>query len=249
VTLQEPKPLYKIVEDHVTARIRSGEWKPRQRIPSEKALGESVRVSRITVTRALNRLVDSGLLIRIPGVGTFVAEPRAHFGLVTIDNISDEIRSRGHVHSSRVKVLKEIVPPTDIVGLMELSPNQEVYHSVIVHSDNSVPVQIEERYVLPDIAPDYIKLPYGMLTTFEYLRGIAEVTEVEQTVRSIRPTPQICEDLKIPPDEACLFMRRRTWCGDSVTTISLLTHPGSRFEISGRFDIHLIPTGWPPRPR
>lgn len=247
MTLQEPKPLYKIVEDHVTARIRSGEWKPRQRIPAEKALGESVGVSRITVTRALNRLVESGLLVRIPGVGTFVAEPRAHFGLVTIENIAEEIRSRGHVHSSRVEALDEVIPPADIVGLMELPPQRPIYHSLIIHSDNSVPVQIEERYVLPEVAPDYIKLPYGTLTTFEYLRGIAEVTEVEQTVRSIRPTPDICEDLKIRLEEPCLFMRRRTWWGKRVTTVSLLTHPGSRFEVSGRFEVHLIPTGWPGR--
>ena len=69
-------PRYSRVKRMITDRIDSGEWQPRHRIPSESELVRDLGVSRMTINRALRELTLDGRLIRVQGVGTFVATPK-----------------------------------------------------------------------------------------------------------------------------------------------------------------------------
>ena len=68
-------PIYQLIKDAVVDKIRAGEWLPGTRVPSENALAAELGVSRMTAHRALRELTQHGLLTRVHGVGTFVAEP------------------------------------------------------------------------------------------------------------------------------------------------------------------------------
>ena len=67
------QPLYQQVKNHIIERIESGEWPPERRTPSENELVEALSVSRMTANRALRELTAEGYLVRVQGVGTFVA--------------------------------------------------------------------------------------------------------------------------------------------------------------------------------
>ena len=56
----------------------------------------------MTVNRALRELTEEGVLKRIAGVGTFVAEMKPQSNLLMIAHIRDEIRARGHEYRCRV---------------------------------------------------------------------------------------------------------------------------------------------------
>jgi len=66
-------PLYMQVRDYVYDQINRGNWKPNDRLPSEKELSEQFNVSRITVKKALSELTDMGMVYRIQGRGSFVS--------------------------------------------------------------------------------------------------------------------------------------------------------------------------------
>lgn len=68
------QPLYHTVKDVVRAAIDSGKFAPGHRLPSTKALSQQMSVSLVTVHRALQELVASGVLRRGQGRGTFVHE-------------------------------------------------------------------------------------------------------------------------------------------------------------------------------
>ena len=70
-------PLYRRVFDALSGRIRSGEMKPGDRLPSEAETARQFGVSRITSKRALQMLAAEGLIRRIPGRGSFVIEGKA----------------------------------------------------------------------------------------------------------------------------------------------------------------------------
>ncbi len=89
-----PAPLYVKIKQHITGLIESGDLKPNDRIPSETDLAAEFNVARMTVHRAIKELKDSGVVMRIAGVGTFVAETQSRGQLIAINNIADEIRSR-----------------------------------------------------------------------------------------------------------------------------------------------------------
>ncbi|MCX5661626.1 MAG: GntR family transcriptional regulator [Planctomycetota bacterium] len=72
--VQGSTPRYQQISQSLTRLIESGAYLPGQVIPSEQALCEQFSVSRITVRQALASLVQAGLLVKRPGVGTFVRE-------------------------------------------------------------------------------------------------------------------------------------------------------------------------------
>ena len=67
-------PAYEQDKVFIRAHIRAGSWKPRHPVPSEAALMAQFGISRMTVNRALRELAAEGLVTRIQGSGTRVAE-------------------------------------------------------------------------------------------------------------------------------------------------------------------------------
>ena len=103
-------PLYEKVKDYVLDNIGTGKWGREDRLPSENDLVTALGVSRMTVHRALRELTSQGHLLRIQGVGIFVAPPRPQSALIEINNIASEITQRGGRHAARVILLEKIAP-------------------------------------------------------------------------------------------------------------------------------------------
>ena len=150
----------------ITERIDSGEWQPRHRIPSESELVRDLGVSRMTINRALRELTMDGRLIRVQGVGTFVAEPKPISALFEVRNIADEIASRGHHHSAQVLTLRKEKANADIAQSLGMRNGDVVFHSVLVHAEDDMPVQIEDRFVVPASAPDYLAQDFATQTPY-----------------------------------------------------------------------------------
>ena len=227
-------PLYQAVKDHVLAGIHGGTWAPGTRVPSEQELVAALGISRMTANRALRELAAEGYLTRTQGRGSFVAEPKPQSELLELRNIADEIRARGHVHTCDVLVHERCKADARIARLLDLAPGSAVFHSLCVHSENGVPVQLEDRHVNPRLAPDYLKADLAQTTATEILVAAIHADEIEHTVEAILPDAATRRLLELGRGEPCLSLRRRTWSGTGVVTVALLTYPGSRYRLTGR---------------
>lgn len=69
-------PKYAQLRDTLLAAIEQGYWKPGAKLPAEQALVRSTPFSLGTVQRALRALADEGIVVRLQGSGTYVAEGR-----------------------------------------------------------------------------------------------------------------------------------------------------------------------------
>ncbi|ODN72400.1 HTH-type transcriptional regulator FrlR [Methylobrevis pamukkalensis] len=99
---REPgEPLYQGLKREIRDRIARGDWAAGTRVPSENELVAEFGVSRMTANRALRELAAEGLVVRVKGAGSFVADAKGHSALVEVRNIADEIRARGHDHRAR----------------------------------------------------------------------------------------------------------------------------------------------------
>ncbi|MDX3926074.1 MAG: histidine utilization repressor [Shinella sp.] len=226
-------PLYAVVKQYVRQRIDSGDWPPRHRIPSENEIVADLGVSRMTANRALRELAAEGDIVRVQGVGSFVAVKKGSSGLLDVRNIADEITERGHVHTARTVLLQEESASPELADALDLVMGEKVFHSIMVHCENDVPIQLEDRFVNPSIAPDYLSQDFTRTTPNAYLTSIAPITRTEQFVEAVTPQAWECKLLSIARSEPCLMIRRRTWSEATNVTAVRLLYPGSRYRLEG----------------
>ncbi|MGO7299941.1 histidine utilization repressor [Rhizobium leguminosarum] len=227
-------PLYAGVKQVILDRIQSGEWPPKYRVPSENELVVELGVSKMTANRALRELANEGELVRIQGVGSFVAERKGYSALFEVRNIAEEIAERGHVHEASVVVLARETASPEVADALELPIGAAVFHSLIVHSENGVPVQIEDRFVHPEAAPEYLSQDFSTLTPNAYLTAAAPLSGSEHVVEAAMPQAWECKLLTIMKTEPCLTIRRRTWSAKQVVSTARLVYPGHRYRLEAR---------------
>ena len=229
------QPLYARVKDHILAQIRSGALAAGHRVPSENELVSQFNISRMTANRALRDLTSEGFLARVPGVGTFVKEATPRTSLLELRNIADEIAARGHRYSSRIEDLREVQATPNLIEDFEFKSPTPLFHISIVHEENDMPVQFEDRYVNPFCAPQFMKQDFAHLTPTAYLLSLLPADELEHNVEAILPDANQQRRLKISSSEPCLSLHRRTWSGGHVVTSATLIYPASRYALYSRY--------------
>jgi len=236
---ESASPLYEKVKDYVLGNIGSGRWDRSQRLPSENDLVTTLGVSRMTVHRALRELTSEGHLLRIQGVGTFVASPKPQSTLIEVNNIASEIAARGHRHRPEMLLLETVQPTPELIAAFEFRKRRRVFHSLVVHYEDDRPVQLEERFVNPALVPGYLDQDFGMTTTYDYLQQSTPLTEVEHIISAIAADADTARHLDIEIGEPCLLLHRRTWSGAAIATVNRITYAGRRSSLGSRY----VPNG------
>ncbi|HWT41211.1 MAG TPA: histidine utilization repressor [Sphingopyxis sp.] len=230
-------PRYAAIKQSIADAARGGQLKPGDRVPSESELVDQFGVSRMTANRALRELQASGIIVRRAGVGSFIAEPRPIGQMIEIRNIADEIRGRGHEYRARVVRNSEERATAETAPLLGVPVGTRLFHSLIIHHEAEFPIQLEERFVLASVAPDYGRIDFTQMTPNEYLTRIAPLERVEHRVSAVMPDARTHAMLGLADSEPVLRMTRRTWSRGRLVSHAWLTHPGTRFELSAAFSV------------
>ena len=202
---------YEKIKDHILTGLEEGKWKAGDKIPSESELVKELGSSRMTVNRAVRELAASGLLIRVPGAGTFVATDRKAAQLLEVKNISDQIRENDQIYSAKVLKLESVKPSDEMLEEFEDPKIKTLYHSII------------------------LKVDFTKTTPTERLMEVAPLAEVEHIIEAVMPTKREYKILDMNDGTPCLLLTRRTWSGGHVATYVRLRYPADRFRFGTRF--------------
>lgn len=228
-------PIYQQIKDAITDKIKRGDWQPGQLIPSENQLAEALGASRMTINRPLRELAAEGLLRRVHGLGTFVAEPARHASLIELRSIAEEIKSQGKSHRAEVLSLNKVKAKNVLAERMGVQPGATLFHVVVVHYQDDVPIQLESRYVNPAVVPDFMQVDFSTTTPADYLIGQIRPDELEHVVQAIMPDQFMARHLAIAATEPCLRLQRRTWKDATIVTSAELVYPSSRYDLGSRY--------------
>ncbi|MCG9721450.1 histidine utilization repressor [Shewanella sp. Isolate7] len=226
-------PKFAEIKQFILTKVESGQWQQHSRVPSENQLAELFGCSRMTARRALTELTESGVLERSQGLGTFVAGLKSQSSMMAIRNIADEIKDRGHGYSVNQLELTRVRATAPIAISLGLEEGSEVFYSVLVHCEQGTPLQLEERFVNPQLVPDYLDQDFSLQTPHEYLSFVAPLTEARHTIEAVVADETQRARLQIESSEPCLQILRRTWSRQGVVSFARLLHPGSRFRLGG----------------
>lgn len=228
---------YEQVKAWVRARIAQGDWRPGDPVPSEAALQQQFGLSRMTVNRALRELVVEGLVVRTQGSGTVVAQLHRISSTLALRDIHDEILERGHRHSARVLKLATVPASPALAELFRLEAGAALFHSVLLHLEDGVPIQHEDRHVNPAVAPAYLQMDFAARTPTHYLLEHAPLTEASYSIEAVLPDAAQARALGIRRAAPCLRMTRRTLSGTQVASLAHLLYPGALHNFGGKFQL------------
>lgn len=230
---QRSSPAFQRIKEYVLGRIRSGEWKEGDHIPTENDLTKTFGVSRMTVNRALRELAAEQVVVRIQGSGTFVAQEKFQATLVEIKNIADEIKARGHSHRSELHLLERARAKEQQAKDFQVKSGAVLFHSLIVHLEDELPIQVEDRWVNGEVAPEYMAQDFTKTTPNEYLMKTAPLQGVQYRIEAVMSSPEVASMLRISVHEPCLVLRRKTFSLGKVASIAVMCHPGKKYQFSG----------------
>jgi GntR family transcriptional regulator, histidine utilization repressor len=226
---------YSRVKQYLIGELSQGRWLPGALMPSEAELVAQFGVSRMTVNRALRELQSEGMIDRVQGVGTFAAALHRVSSTLNIRDLHEEIEARGHRHHAEVALVREEQAGAALAAQLGLDEGAPVFHSMLVHFDNGVALQCEDRYVNPAHAPDYLSVDFTRTTPTLHLLQVAPLWQAQYTIEAGTPTEQEARLLGIKLHEPCLVVVRRTVSRGVPVTIARLVHPGSRYQLQGEF--------------
>ena len=147
-------PLYVQLEQILSSKITGGEWLPNQRIPSENELNRMYGLSRMTVRGVLTKLVNDGLLLRVPGKGTYVAPAKISAVSPAYRGIREQLEALGYSTTTRLVSFEREAATSVVRERLGLARGDEVFVIVRVRSVEGEPISLHRSHVPAALAPD-----------------------------------------------------------------------------------------------
>ncbi|GGF31275.1 GntR family transcriptional regulator [Subtercola lobariae] len=202
-----PIPLYFQVSSRLESAIRTGVIAPGARLENEIAIGQRLGLSRPTVRRAIQELVDKGLLVRRRGIGTQVVQ-----GTVTrqveLTSLYEDLQSAHHEPGTHV-IEHDIRPATDVVATsLGVTPGSDVVYMRRTRSTDGVTVAMLENYLPPEFS-DITTAQLEERGLYQILRGRGVTIRIaQQKIGARRAHKEETELLEIDKGGPVLTMER-----------------------------------------
>lgn len=218
-------PLYLQLAQVLAKAIHDGRYQADEALPSERLLAEELNISRVTARKAIERLVEQGLILRKRGSGNYIA-PRLEQPLTRLSGFSEELHQRGFVPGSRwlQRSFSKAAPDEQLS--LELHSGERVARLERQRLADGV-VMAYEVSVLPESAlpdPEHVN---ASLYTHLAQRGVAPVRAL-QHIRAINADAKLAGLLEVPVGAAVLFITRVGYLADGKAVE--LTHSYCRSD-------------------
>jgi DNA-binding GntR family transcriptional regulator len=205
-----PVPLYVQIATRIESAILDGRLPPGSRLENEVALGERLGMSRPTVRRAIQELVDKGLLVRRRGIGTQVVHGQVT-RKVELTSLYEDLASENRAPTTRVLVHEVIRADARLAEHLSVAVDSPVLHLKRVRSAEGVPLAILENY-LPEEFADVTEAALGEHGLYQVLQGRGvSIRVARQNIGARRASTSECALLQIDKHDPVLTMDRTAY--------------------------------------
>jgi GntR family transcriptional regulator len=204
-------PIYLRLQDELSGRIASQEWRAGEAIPSESELSGRYRVSVGTLRKALDLLVAEGQLERIQGKGTFVRRPRFDSSLFRFFRFQNQAGVR-RIPKGRVLGVEVISPPQAVASRLNLAAGAQAIHLDRLRLMDAVPLLVESIWLPQDRFAALAELrpeQFGDLLYPLYEERCGQtVASAEETLTAEAVSPDHAHLLGIQPGAPVMVIER-----------------------------------------
>lgn len=198
---KSPIPAYFQLKNIILGKIKDGEFPEGSLITSERDLGDSLGISRMTVRQALNQLVTEGVLYREKGKGTFVSKKKIEQR--NIMSFSDTVRNRGLTPSTIVLHFEKITDRLDIKNILNINENEKLYNFKRLRLADDIPIAIEEVFIPERYCPgleayDLSSSLYRLLNE-KYSLSISYIDNVIEAAKPVKEEKKLLKLAETTP--------------------------------------------------
>lgn len=205
-----PIPLYFQIAQRIEKAILSGDLPAGSRLENEVSLGERLGLSRPTIRRAIQELVDKGLLVRRRGIGTQVVHGQVTRG-VELTSLYEDLARSGQKPSTKILEYKKIQADGKMAEKLGVEVGSEVLYIRRVRSADNVAVSIMENW-LPAEFTDISEADLNEHGLYQILRSRGVTIRVaKQKIGARKASQQECTDLLIEKQASLLTMDRTAY--------------------------------------
>lgn len=228
-----PMPLYYQLAKAIESQILSAQIRPGDQLPAEEVLASDERVTRTTVRRAYETLKDKGLVFRVHGKGTFVANPRISKDLARLTSFYEDMAYRDLVPSSRLLFFREVAASPELQKQLQLKADATVFEIVRLRLGNGEPIAYQvtniSKCFCPGLTAEHVK--EGSLYDVLEKRFHVRIIRGHQKLLARRARLQEARLLEIPRG-ACVLTSIRTAYSELDTPFEYTetTYRADRFQ-------------------
>lgn len=221
-------PLYIQIAKSIRRQINEGQITKGDAIPSERELCEITGASRVTIRKAVDQLIDEGLLLRKQGSGTFVSE-RIEMPATYLGGFTEDARARGEDPGSVWLVRSYANPTREEATQLKVSMSAVVARLGRVRLSEGEPLALEHAVLAESRLPPIEKVGDSLYAALEAKGNRPQ--RGRQKVRASIVSPTEAGLLSIPEKSAVLRIERVTWLEDgTVIEFTRSVYRGDRYQ-------------------
>ncbi|PWF99350.1 GntR family transcriptional regulator [Levilactobacillus bambusae] len=225
-------PIYIQIHNDIKRSIEAGKWAIGDRIPSERELAHRFGVSRMTLRQAIQTLVDEGILERLVGSGTYVANQKVQEKMSGVTSFTDVMLAQGKKPSSTTISYHVMAPSLSELEKLGLKENEQVLRMERVRYGDDVPICYEVATVPANLVEGLSKaeVTSSLYHALEEKKKLVP-GKAQQTVSAMSASERIADYLHIKRGDAILRLRQLTYLQDGRPFEYVRTqYVGERFE-------------------
>lgn len=230
---EAPTPLYLQLKNALVADIDAGEYKPHERLMSERELGEKFKVSRMTVRQALTEMIREGFLYTQAGKGTYVSEAKIKQELQMLTGFTQDMAARGFAASGRVLAARIIPSTLTLAAIFSVPMNTDFVLLSRLRLSDGMPLAIEEAFVRYQVCPGILAHDFSKESLYNVLatQYSTILVRAEQTMEAGLATPMEAELLQINTPSPVLRIERLSYNEqDVLVEFVKSTYRGDRYK-------------------
>lgn len=210
---EEMMPKYYILKRKLIKMIDQEEFKVNEAIPSERELISMYDVSRITVRRAVDELVNEGYLYKVQGKGTYVKSDDYGQDLISITSCTEDILKLGMKPSRKVISADVIFADKKRMRNLELGENEKVFRLKRVYSADGIPVNYTITFLPNKLFPDLQSYDFSKKSLYDVLKTKynVRITRATRSIEAILAQDDTAEYLDIKEGMPVLLFRCVTY--------------------------------------
>ncbi|MBZ2206323.1 GntR family transcriptional regulator [Massilia soli] len=205
VDLNDNSPLYMQVARKLIQDVREGRYRVDQALPSERLLSDQLDISRVTARKAIDQLVEQGLVVRRRGSGNYVA-PRIEQPLSNLSSFSEQLELRGYRAGSRWLKRAIAIAAADEQLSLGLPSNTRVARLERLRLADDIVMAYEVSVIPATVLPRPESVGDSLYAHLDKT-GHMPVRAL-QHIRAMNAPATLAEQLGIPEGKAVLFITR-----------------------------------------